>query len=282
MGTLLTDKSWNYYGEKAPYFAIFGQEEYLNSNLTNELKTDVFASGSAFIGEIFKTIHSRLDPDFHPNTILDFGCGPGRLTIPLSKYASEVVGMDVSSHMLAEAKENCRRFNVQNAEFVLSDDQLQGLHGRKFDLVFSFIVLQHLNIKRGEKIFDLLLKSIGDKGIGVLQLTYRDHFFYRTIVNYFRYRIPFLSGLLKIIRCRIKGREYIYLPPMQMNNYNLNKIFFLLQKSGITEVYSTFTNHHNYLGLMLYVSKDRLNTPLTDAPILGHGQGDKSPDLPGK
>jgi len=33
---------------------------------------------------------------------------------------------------------------------------------------------------------------------------------------------------------------------------------------------------------MLYVSKDRLNTPLTDAPILGHGQGDKSPDLPGK
>ena len=47
---------------------------------------------------------------------------------------------------------------------------------------------------------------------------------------------------------------------MQMNDYNLNTIFQLLQKEKITEVYSTFTNHYDYFGITLIFQKHE-NTP---------------------
>jgi hypothetical protein len=42
---------------------------------------------------------------------------------------------------------------------------------------------------------------------------------------------------------------------MQMNKYDLNKVFQLLQKERVKEVYSTFTNHYDYFGITLIFKK---------------------------
>jgi len=256
MGTLHSDKAWKQYGKKNPYFGVIGTEEYLNENLNEQIIDDFFASGKKYVEEIFEIIHSKFDRTFKAEKILDFGCGPGRLIIPFSKYTKEVIGVDVSQEMIDEAQKNCTKYNVINASFLLSDDNLHCLKDKKFNLVNSFIVLQHININRGEKLIELLIDSLEVNGIGVLHLTYYDNYPNRRVVNFFRNRIHYLSTIMRLIQSLRKGKQFRNLPQMQMNNYSLNKIFALLQKSNIREVYSSFSDHWNYWGVIIIFKKN--------------------------
>ena len=256
MGTLHSDKAWKQYGKHNPYFGVIGTEEYLNENLNEQIVDDFFASGYKYVEELFEIIHSKIDPAFKAERILDFGCGPGRLVIPFSKFAKKVVGIDVSQGMIDEAQKNCIKYNVTNVSFLLSDDNLHCLKDNKFDLVNSFIVLQHSNIKRGEKLIKLLIDSLEVNGIGVLHLTYYDNYPNRKVVNFFRNRIPYVSTIMRLIQSLRTGKQFRNLPQMQMNNYSLNKIFAFLQKSKINEVYSSFTDHWNYWGVIIIFKKN--------------------------
>jgi ubiquinone/menaquinone biosynthesis C-methylase UbiE len=255
MGTLHSDSNWKFYGSKEPYFGVTGLEKHLVENLGEQITDDFFLSGSADVENLFATIHSKIDPGFKAERILDFGCGPGRMVIPFARHAKEVVGMDVSQHMIEEALKNCARYNITNASFQLSDDHLTALKNQEFDLVHSFIVIQHINIKRGEKIIEHLLETIKSGGIGVLHMTYHDAYPLRRPVNYFRFRIPFLYDLLVRIRNLVKHKKTRKLPLMQMNNYNINKVLALLQKNGVTDINISFTNHYNYWGVILTFKK---------------------------
>lgn len=257
MQTLPTDSTWKSYGKKEPYFGVFGLRAFLNQNLTDDLLSEFFASGEEYVENLFGVIHNKIYPEFKPENILDFGCGPGRMIIPFAKNTVQAVGMDISPEMLVEAEKNCQTREIKNVTFLQSDDELKCLEGKKFDLVHSFIVLQHLRVKRGEKITAKLIESIKPGGIGILHFTYYDSILLRRFVNFFRFRIPFMVYLIKRVQFIIEGKEIIDLPQMQMNNYNINLIFSLLQKSGIKDVYTTFTDHHDYWGIVLYFRKDK-------------------------
>ena len=255
MRNLPTDNTWRFYGKKEPYFAVFGQKDFLYKNLRDRNLNSFFSSGSEYVDELFSIIRDKIDSDFNTKKILDFGCGPGRMVIPFSHYADEVYGMDISEEMLYEAEKNCEKNNVKNANFLLADDQLKLISGHKFDLVHSFIVLQHLNTKRGKKLILLLLDKIAEEGIGVLHITYSDSLFSRRIVNFFRFKIPYLPIIQRIIGFIFFRRSLHFYPQMQMNSYNLNEIYAILQKNNIMELYSVLTNHHDYWGVTLYFKK---------------------------
>ena len=74
---------------------------------------------------ILSNIHKHLDPGFQPINALDFGCGVGRLVIPLAKISTSAVGIDVSESMLAEARKNCELNSVHNIDLVKSDDAFE-------------------------------------------------------------------------------------------------------------------------------------------------------------
>lgn len=252
MRNLPTDKTWRIYGRKEPYYAVFGQKEYLNKNLNDKNLKYYFSSGSEYVDELFSIIRDKVDPHFKSNKILDFGCGPGRMIIPFSKFAEEVYGLDISEDMLNEAKTNCKKSGVENAHFLLADDQLKSIEDHKFDIIHSYIVFQHLNTKRGEKLFKLLFDRLIEGGIGVFHLTYSDSISGRNILNYFRFKIPYLHIVQRILGFFILKRSLHFYPQMQMNNYNLNKIYAFLQKENVKDVYSVFTNHYGYRGVTLY------------------------------
>ena len=66
---------------------------------------------------------------FEPRSVLDAGCGTGRVAIELDRHGVEVVGVDVDESMIAEA----RRL-APDIEFLMAD--LAGLDlGRTFDVV---------------------------------------------------------------------------------------------------------------------------------------------------
>jgi 2-polyprenyl-3-methyl-5-hydroxy-6-metoxy-1,4-benzoquinol methylase len=76
---------------------------------------------------------------------LDFGCGIGRVTIPLAEHFDEVVGVDVAPAMLEQARSNSAAAGCENVQFLVNAGERLNLPSfGGFDLVFTSHVLQHL------------------------------------------------------------------------------------------------------------------------------------------
>jgi SAM-dependent methyltransferase len=205
---------------------------------------------------VILNINKHIDPDFTIKNALDFGCGVGRLVIPLSSIAETVTGLDVSDSMLKEAQKNCDDRFIKNVQFFKSDDELSSLTN-KYDFIHSVIVFQHIPTKRGEIIFKNMIEHIEEGGIAVIHLTYSRNIVIRSVKDlivaktkgYLRY-LPFSYNFSNIIR----GKSFFY-PQMQMNHYDLNNIFYTLQLNNIVEIYTEYTNHGGELGIILYFKK---------------------------
>src|SRR5580700_6778280 len=63
--------------------------------------------------------------------ILDLGCGTGHLTAQIAERGADVIGLDASASMIAQARQNYPKL-----KFVLADARTFELDGR-FDAVFS-------------------------------------------------------------------------------------------------------------------------------------------------
>jgi ubiquinone/menaquinone biosynthesis C-methylase UbiE len=76
--------------------------------------------------------------------VLNIGCGLGRVDLYLAPHVRELWAIDVSGEMLARAKERLRASeNVRFLE-VGNRDFLAAFEDETMDLVFSYLVLQHL------------------------------------------------------------------------------------------------------------------------------------------
>ena len=63
-------------------------------------------TGETQIARVMGFIKEHLQGDFRPTRSLDFGCGVGRLLMPIARLSAEAVGVDVAPGML----ELCRNF----------------------------------------------------------------------------------------------------------------------------------------------------------------------------
>ena len=76
---------------------------------------------------------------FRPGSVLDFGCGDGRLTHELSRQGiAEVAGVDISTRAIDLARALVRDSGV---EFHTS---LDAVSGRLFDVIVAVEVLEHI------------------------------------------------------------------------------------------------------------------------------------------
>ena len=101
-----TDAVWEWFGKNQPYSAVLVEAKYKNEQLNDEARKDFFSTGKAYVDFVLRTISEHFDTNFTRKRALDFGCGVGRLTIPLSAACQRVVGVDASPSMLEEAKKN--------------------------------------------------------------------------------------------------------------------------------------------------------------------------------
>lgn len=98
-----------------------------------------------------------------PTTIaLELGCGTGRVSIALAKELAEIVGVDLSTTMLAKAIEKVAAANsLNNISFAKGDITELTLH-RSFDFIFApFRVMQCLEKQEEvEKLFETIHKHL--------------------------------------------------------------------------------------------------------------------------
>lgn len=204
------------------------------------------------IAEVLATIRRTLDPEFHPDRALDFGCGVGRILLPLASHATHAVGIDVSRSMLEEARINCERQGVQNTQLVQLSESESGfpsLDGT-FDFIHSYIVFQHIPTRRGVDLLRDLMAHLSPGGVGVVHITYaRELPMYRRALNGLRVVAP-IRLFLNVIR----GRP-LRTPIMQLNNYDLKTMFSLIRMAGCSSTFVDFTDHSGSLGAVFYFQK---------------------------
>ena len=192
-----TDKEWETFGKIDPYFGVLAQDKYQQANLTEMSKADFFKSGYDYLDNILRNVRKYITPDFVPRKAMDFGCGVGRLVIPLAEVAEHVVGVDVSDSMLREAKRNCSSRSLKNVSLLKSDDELSMIED-EYDFIHSYIVFQHIPVKRGERIFRNLLEHLAAGGVGVIHFTFATLNKVNRLIIWAKSYIPLVKNLTNL------------------------------------------------------------------------------------
>lgn len=240
-----SDRSWEALARIDPYYAVLTEQRYRAGNDAEEF----FSSGEAHIDHVFKNLR-RLNNSFRPRHSVDFGCGVGRLLIPLAHASAEVTGVDVSETMLAVAENNMRNRNIGNVRLVRSDDTLSALPAG-FEFVHSVIVFQHIPVRRGEALFSTLLDKLAAGGMGAVHFLY---FRNAPLWRKFVVRMGTYSSLVHGIANLVRGHKFTH-PRMQMNHYSLVRLMRILYDHRCTDVLTELSYHTGTYGAMLYFRK---------------------------
>ncbi|HEY2123898.1 MAG TPA: class I SAM-dependent methyltransferase, partial [Chthoniobacterales bacterium] len=138
MPSNMTDRmraEWNVRArEDAHFYVAFGRR--------HQIDADFEASASDVLPALEQEFHRLPVAHAGARRALEIGCGPGRLLLPMSRYFSEIHGVDVSDEMIGLARERLRDTHVQ--VHATSGQDLAIFADEYFDFVYSYIVFQHI------------------------------------------------------------------------------------------------------------------------------------------
>jgi 2-polyprenyl-3-methyl-5-hydroxy-6-metoxy-1,4-benzoquinol methylase len=103
--------------------------------------------------------------------VLDCGCGKGYGSYILSQNAKHVIGIDLNEGSLAKARENFSK--KSNLEFLKQNVYELGNLNKKFDLITTFEVIEHLPPDKVDDFINCLKNSL--KAGGKLLLSTPNH-----------------------------------------------------------------------------------------------------------
>jgi len=118
-------------------------------------------------------------------TVLDAGCGPGRLTVPLARSvgpAGRVIALDIQPGMLARAKTKAVAAGHTNVEFVAAALGEGKLPANRFDRVVLVTVLGEIPNRAAA--FTELFGALKPGGVlAIVELVFDPHFQSRSTVT---------------------------------------------------------------------------------------------------
>jgi len=84
-------------------------------------------------------------PEIEGKTVLDVGCGFGRLSLLAAlKGAKQVIAVDLSEPLIESLENTVKRLNLTNLEAYIMDIEELDLQPNQFDVVFFCEVIEHL------------------------------------------------------------------------------------------------------------------------------------------
>jgi SAM-dependent methyltransferase len=235
-----------------PYFTVLTDPRFLRGNLTDEARREFFAGGETLVDFIWRTIQLRLAPDFAPTAILEYGCGPGRLAIPLARRAARragtVTAVDSSPAMLRAARDEANAHGVHNIVFV-DQEQLFSQAGR-FDFVVCYLVLQRMPPRDGLELVRGLIDRLVAGGVGVFQFPYR--IAVSRLVSgarWAREHVPAINGLANVLRGQSISRPFI---PTHV--YRVEDVLAIFDRAR-APAYLTFEDHGDVSSVIAFAER---------------------------
>ena len=243
------DRDWERFGAEDPYYSILNTEAYRRHLLDDATIEEIFRSGESCVEGFLHFAERHFGPNPR-HSALDYGCGVGRLLVSLSGRFDTVTGVDVSPSMLSEAEQHCARTGSGNVSLMLSDDELSRVE-TSFDFIVSYLVLQHVPVRRGEIIIRQLLKRLNLGGVAALHFTVgRSSSQWRHMIHVLRRNIVPLHYV-----ANIASDMHWNEPLMQTNLYSIEKIMRIATAEGIGEMAMYPMQHGDHVGVMLYLHR---------------------------
>jgi len=122
---------------------------------------------------------------------IEYGCGLGRVTLPLAKRFKKIHAYDISPSHLAVARQRAAELEIRNAEFHLrSEDFLADLE--KCDFFYSTIVFQHNPPPIIRELIGNALRSLQEGGLAIFQIPVYEKDYSFRLDDYLR-KLPILD-----------------------------------------------------------------------------------------
>jgi SAM-dependent methyltransferase len=163
--------AWEGLGERQPFHSVLTQDRFLPSGLS-ESETQFWETGeieAQRIADYLADGHMKLAEA----TVLEFGCGVGRVTIPLAALSGRVVAYDISEPHLALGRARAAALGRTNIRMIAIGDALPDEFAA-CEVFYSRIVLQHNPPPVIGTVLQKLIRALKPGGIGIFQVpTYR-------------------------------------------------------------------------------------------------------------
>ena len=155
---------WDQNARTDAYFSVLGGDALPGKHWQSP---EFYATGRAEIEGILRRL-ARDGLVVRFARVLDFGCGPGRLTEALADHASQVTGIDISREMIARARAQSTHANA--SYLVNPHPDLRLLPSDSFDLCISHLVLQHVGHELAVRYLREICRVLTPGGIGEIQV----------------------------------------------------------------------------------------------------------------
>jgi ubiquinone/menaquinone biosynthesis C-methylase UbiE len=155
--------------------------------------------------------------------VLDIGTGSGRLAIELARLKDchfDIVALDISDNMIEKARENARRYGVENKiKFLVSTAAALPFADDSFDLVISYASLHHWF--KPVTVFDEVARITRETGYTII----RD--------NKRVYQNPVWRGLIWFITRFMNKRHRENWPKAILASYTIPEVREFLSRSRL-------------------------------------------------
>lgn len=204
--------SWEAFAKGDPMWAILTDPQKKGNKWTPE---EFFASGQADIDGLMAYLDS-LQVRFSFDTVLDFGCGIGRLSQGLCRYFTKVNGVDISPSMI-EAAKRYNQYGDQCTYHVNKTPDLRLFDDTSMTFVYTVITLQHIPSHIQQHYIEEFFRLLKPGGVAV----------FRTICSSTAWRLvpARIADVCRILK--YKGRPF-------MGAYGLPviKVIKLIREAG--------------------------------------------------
>ena len=245
------DPRWERFAAREPYFAVLTHEKFLRARLDEAAEREFFESGEEHVATLFTTIRTHVSAAFSATTALEYGCGVGRLAIPLARRVEAVTAVDISPAMLNVARERAAAMGARKIEFLTPAELFA--QSRNFDLVTVHLVLQRLPRAEGLELLRALAARVGVGGIGVFHVPYRKHA--KRAVETVRWARAHVPGLNTAANALL--RKPLDTPFLATHTYDLNEVFAILHDAGFGQPYVVLERQGDWDGALVHAMREK-------------------------
>lgn len=198
-------------------FAKENSSYYIMTDYGDKITEEQFrTSGERDCKELIlkdELLNRHLSP-FNNKDVLEIGCGTGRITEFTAKNFHSISGVDISEEMINKGKERLKSSN--NIFLKATDGMTIPFNDSSFDLVFSFIVFQHMPDKNtiNKNIIEIS-RVLKHGGIAKIQLrgipTSKKNWFYGVSYTVKEVKDMISSLPLDLIKTQDEGKKYFWI-----------------------------------------------------------------------
>src|SRR5512140_506084 len=229
--------SWERFASREPYFAVLTDSRYLRATFEGAARAEFFESGTRYVEFVLDAIRNRITPMRRPESVLELGCGPGRLALAFANVAASVTAVDISPAMLRVARENAAAAGAENVHFETLDEFRLG--EAQFDLVNATLVFHHVPPRDGYSLIAEMLRRLKPGGVAAIEFPFRVHSgFAGRATRWARRHIPPLNAAANVVRGKPR-----FFPLIHPRPYSASEVLSLIQAAGCDRPHLVLGRH---------------------------------------